>query len=80
MGSIIESGSCTELCSKAEIKLARETHNACLSAMKNNLFQVILQQSIAVKDNNDKLCQIINQTIFGCGESYKNCFDQVGIK
>ena len=76
----MEPGSSAELCSEAEIKAATEKHNNCLSAMKNNLLQVILQQNIAVKKNNDELCQIINQTVFGCGESNKHCFDKSKIK
>ena len=76
----MESGSSAELCSEAEIKAATEKHNSCLSAMKNNLSQVILQQNFAVKKNSDELCQIINQTVFGCGESNKHCFGKNKIK
>ena len=76
----MEPGSSAELCSEAEIKAATEKHNNCLSAIKNNLLQVILQQNIAAKKNNGELCQIINQTVFGCGESNKHCLGKNQIK
>ena len=76
----MEPGSSAELCSEAEIKAATEKHNNCLSAIKNNLLQVILQQNIAAKKNNGELCQIINQTVFGCEESNKHCLGKNQIK
>ena len=72
----------TELCSKTEIQRARESHHTCLSRMKDKLFQylIVFQQSTHLIKSEDELCQIINETAFGCDQGYENCLNQNEIR